>query len=157
MIPKPAVTIRIARPNEAEALSSLCRRSKAHWGYDDAFMALSHNSLTVTEKQIEDGDVWIAEVCGELVGMVALAKMDEPSLVDLDKLFVEPMHIGSGAGRALMEFAVAEARSRGYARMAILADPNAAEFYEKLGAAYLGEKASDAIPGRVLPYFELKL
>ena len=157
MISKRTVTVRIARLAEAEGLSGLCRRSKAHWGYDDAFMRLSRDSLTVTARQVENGDVWVAEVDGALVGVVALAAMEEPSLVDLDKLFVEPTHMRSGAGRALMVFAIEEARRRGYARMAILADPNAAKFYEQMGAVYLCEKASDAIPGRVLPYFELKL
>jgi predicted N-acetyltransferase YhbS len=157
MIPKHTVTVRVARLDEAEVLSGLCRRSKGHWGYDDPFMALSYDALTVTEKQIERGDVWVAEVDGNVTGVVALVAMDEPSLVDLDKLFVEPTHMRSGAGRALMVFAIEEARRRGYARMAILADPNAAKFYEQMGAVYLREKASDAIPGRVLPYFELKL
>ncbi len=31
-------TIRAARPGEADALSALCLRSKAHWGYDDDFL-----------------------------------------------------------------------------------------------------------------------
>src|SRR5262245_17906255 len=123
------IAVRLAQPSEAEVISALCFRSKAHWGYDEAFMAQSAASLIVHRSQIEAGDVWVAEVDGRLVGMVALAELDA-SLVDLDKLFVEPAQIGSGAGRALMALAVTEAKRRGYARMAILADPNAAKFYE---------------------------
>jgi predicted N-acetyltransferase YhbS len=148
--------VRPARPGEAEQISALCVRSKAHWGYDAAFMAHSLESLTVSADQIAAGDVWVAEADGAVLGMVALAKL-EPSLVDLDKLFVEPARLRSGAGRALMDFAIAEARRRGFARMAILADPNATAFYARMGAVYLREKASDAIPGRVLPYFEITL
>jgi hypothetical protein len=33
------LSIRPARPDEAEALTALFYRSKAHWGYDDDFMA----------------------------------------------------------------------------------------------------------------------
>jgi len=149
--------VRLARPDEANVLSELCFRSKAHWGYDEAFMAQARPSLTVERRQIEAGDVWVAEDGGALAGMVALAAMEDPTLVDLDKLFIEPSSIKRGAGRALMDFAIGEARRRGYARLAILADPNAAPFYAKLGATYLGEKASDAILGRVLPYFEITL
>jgi len=149
--------VRLARPEEAEDLSALCFRSKAHWGYDADFMAQSRASLMVQRAQIEAGDVWVVEVDGKIAGMVALAKLDDPKLIDLDKLFVEPAHIGSGAGRALMEVAIAEARRRGYSRMAILADPHAAKFYERLGAVFMDERASDAIPGRRLPYFELTL
>jgi GNAT superfamily N-acetyltransferase len=120
-------------------------------------MAQSRQSLVVGTREIEAGDVWVAEVDGGIAGMVALAKLDAPGLVDLDKLFVEPAHIGTGAGRALMSVAIGEARRRGYTRMAILADPHAAKFYERMGAIYLREKASDALQGRVLPYFELTL
>lgn len=151
------MSCRLARPNEAALLSELCFRSKAHWGYDDAFMAQSHQSLIVAAPQIEAGDVWVVEVDGAVAGMVALAKLDEPGLIDLDKLFVEPAHIGTGAGRALMAVAIAEARRRGYTRMAILADPHAAKFYERMGAVYVRDKPSDALAGRILPYFELTL
>jgi len=151
------MNIRLARVEEADLISGLCLRSKAHWGYDAAFMALSTASLTVHRSQIEAGDVWVAEIEGKIAGMVALGPMPDPSLVDLDKLFVEPAAIGSGVGRALMAVAVAEAKRRGYARLAILADTNAADFYQRMGAKYLSHKASDAIPGRTLPYFELML
>ena len=138
-------------------LSALCFRSKAHWGYDDAFMAQSRNSLIVSAEQIKAGDVWAAEVEGTVVGMVALTAMDDPALVDLDKLFVELSRLGAGIGRALMPFAIEEARRRGFKKMVVLADRNAAPFYERMGAVYMRDKPSDAIPGNVLPFFEIDL
>jgi GNAT superfamily N-acetyltransferase len=48
----------------------------------------------------------------------------------LSKLFVEPRHIRGGVGRPLLARAVAEARQRGAERLTILADPNAADFYD---------------------------
>ena len=39
------VEIRLARREEAAALSELCARSKAVWGYDAAFMALARAAL----------------------------------------------------------------------------------------------------------------
>ena len=41
--------------------------------------------------------------------------------------------------------------------MTILADPNAAAFYERLGARYLRHAPSDAISGRTLPFYEYDL
>jgi hypothetical protein len=41
--------------------------------------------------------------------------------------------------------------------MTILADVNAAPFYERLGARFLRNEPSDAIPGRVLPFYEYDL
>ncbi len=151
------MAIRLARPNEVDILSSLCVRSKAHWGYDEAFMTLSRAALTVSAAQIDAGDVWVAEVDGAAAGIVALTATDDPCTVDLDKIFVEPTRIGFGVGRALMQFAIEEARRRAFKTLRILADPNAAFFYESIGARYLRQASSDAIPGRTLPLYEIVL
>ena len=57
----------------------------------------------------------------------------------------------------LLAHAIAEARRRGAGRLTILADPNAAAFYERAGAVRIGEAPSDAVPGRLLPLYELRL
>jgi hypothetical protein len=48
-------------------------------------------------------------------------------------------------------------QNRGAERLTILADPNAPGFYERNGAARIGEAPSDAVPGRLLPLYELRL
>ena len=82
---------------------------------------------------------------------------DAPDTLNLNKLFVEPRLIRSGVGRALLAHAVAEARQLGAERLTILADPNAAGFHERDGAVRIGEASSDAVPGRLLPLYELRL
>jgi len=52
--------IRPARAGEAEALTALCVRSKAHWGYDAAFMRLCVPALTMSEHGIAEGRVLVA-------------------------------------------------------------------------------------------------
>jgi hypothetical protein len=42
----------------------------------------------------------------------------------------------------------------GAGRLTILADPNAAAFYERAGAVRIGEAPSDAVPARLLPLYE---
>ena len=83
--------------------------------------------------------------------------LPEGETSDLDAMFVDPPAIGSGTGRALFEAAVAMARRQGAKRMTILADPNAAPFYERMGARFLRNAPSDAIPGRTLPFYEYDL
>jgi len=56
------ITIRPALTSEADALSRLCFRSKAHWGYDADFMAKSRASLTVAPDLIASGSVLVLEV-----------------------------------------------------------------------------------------------
>jgi hypothetical protein len=60
-------------------------------------------------------------------------------------------------GLRCVAHAVTEARQRGAERLTILADPNAAGFYERNGAVRIGEAPSDAVPGRLLPLYELNL
>ena len=148
--------VRPAQTGEAESLSALCVRSKAHWGYDAAFMALSAPSLRVKEADIVDGRVLVAvDAAGQPIGVASVVA--DGSLADLDMLFVDPPAIGSGAGRKLFGAAVDFARRFGAQRMTILADPNAAPFYERMGARYLRQAPSDAIPGRTLPFYEYDL
>jgi GNAT superfamily N-acetyltransferase len=131
---------------------------RRYGGYDPEFMALILAALGVAGEDIAAGDVWVATGAdGQIPGVVALAPCDAPGALDLNKLFIEPRHIRSGVGRALLAHAIAEARRRGARRLTILADPSAAAFYERAGAVRIGEAPSDAVPGRLLPLYEVRL
>lgn len=150
-----SIVVRLARLDEADLLTALCTRSKRHWGYDDAFMARSETSLRVRAGAIADGRVFVAARpgdAGHVLGMAELARMTD-RIIDLDKLFVDPPAIGRGIGARLLVHAIAAAGRRGARRMTVLADPNAAAFYEKMGARFLRMAPSDAIPGRELPFY----
>ncbi len=148
--------VRKAVPGESSSLAALCIRSKAHWGYDDAFMEMSAASLAVSEDDIASGRVLVAvDGNGRALGMACV--LPEGVTADLDALFVDPPAIGKGAGRLLFDAAIGLARTLGARRLTILADPNAAPFYERMGARYLRNAPSDAIPGRALPFYECDL
>jgi GNAT superfamily N-acetyltransferase len=150
------IAIRPARRGEAASLTALCLRSKAHWGYDAAFMQLCVPSLIVSEDSIAEGRVLVAtDGSGQTVGTVSVGRDGDNA--ELALMFVEPSAMGSGSGRLLFEAAVGLARQLGYRRMTILADVNAALFYERMGARFLRNEPSDAIPGRVLPFYEYDL
>lgn len=119
-------------------------------------MTLSAPSLTVGEGDIADGRVVVAvDAAGQPIGVACV--IVDGGVADLDMLFVDPPAIGLGAGRALFDAAADLVRRRGARRMTILADPNAASFYERMGARYLRHAPSDAIPGRTLPFYEYDL
>jgi GNAT superfamily N-acetyltransferase len=149
------VTLRPARADEATALSALCVRSKASWGYDTAFMQQSRSALTVSPAAIAAGSVMVATDDEALLGVAAVTV--EGDIADLDLLFVEPAAFGRGIGRLLLDAAVQIARGRDARRMTILADPGARPFYERLGARFVRMAPSDAIPGRELPLLEIPL
>jgi GNAT superfamily N-acetyltransferase len=146
------IGVRQAQAGEAQALTALCVRSKAHWGYDDAFMRSSRPSLTVSDTDIASGHVLVATDDGRIAGVARV----EPD-GELGVMFVDPPAMGRGAGRALFAAAAALARRLGAPAMPILADPNAAPFYERMGARFVAHAPSDAIPGRTLPLYEYDL
>jgi GNAT superfamily N-acetyltransferase len=149
------IAVRSARAGEAASLTALCVRSKAHWGYDAAFMRLCVPALTVHEADIAAGRVLVATDDGSPLALAEV--LGEGDTVELQEMFVDPPAIGRGLGRLMFEQAVAKARALGARRMTILADVNAAPFYERMGARFLRTEPSDAIPGRTLPFYEVDL
>ncbi|MFD5431459.1 GNAT family N-acetyltransferase [Kitasatospora sp. NPDC127067] len=147
--------IRPARPDEAALLTGIALRSKAYWGYDEAFMAACRAELTVDAGVIERSATVVAEHGGQVLGFVSLS--GGPPTGSLDQLFVEPESIGRGVGRALFEQARGLAVELGLRRLTIDSDPNAEPFYLAMGATRIGSVPSGSIPGRELPLLVLDL
>jgi len=135
-------------------LTELTVRSKAHWGYDDSFMERSRPDLEFhASKFLPDFHVYILEADGEPLGYCSLIPVDS-NTVELHDLFIEPPHIGKGHGKKLWDYAVNLARSLGFSRLVLTADPNAEPFYAHQGAVRIGEKTSPVGSDRKLPVME---
>ena len=149
--------IRKARVDEAETLSVLAHRSKAHWGYDADFMTQCRDILTIRPEQIESGNiVVITRGDDEILGMGGIEMLDATT-ADVMSMFIDPQHIGKGLGRPVFTALVDMAKARGATRLTILSDPQARGFYEEMGAKYVRDEPSDAIPGRFVPWLCLDL
>jgi GNAT superfamily N-acetyltransferase len=149
------LALRPARPDEGPALTELCLRSKAIWGYDAAFMQACRKELAVTPAAIMSSRVQVAEVDGRLAGVAEVKS--EGDVAQLEKLFVEPTMLRTGTGRQLLDWAKATARAAGARTMLIEADPDAAPFYRRMGAVDDGVVPSGSIPGRFIPKLNLSL
>ena len=149
------IKLRDVRPDELASLSELCLRSKAVWGYDDAFMAACRTELTLRPGELGSTHLQVAERSTAVLGLAQVKIAGTEA--DLLKLFVEPALLKSGVGRLLFEWAIARARSLGADRMMIEADPGAAPFYERMGARHAGFMPSQSIAGRMLPRLQLEL
>jgi GNAT superfamily N-acetyltransferase len=145
--------IRRARANESEALTSLALRSKAVWGYSEAFIESCRPVLTVTTRAIAEGRVFVAEVDGALAGVSVLRPIDNG--IELDMLFVEPDMLRRGIGALLLDHACAEARAAGHDALMIASDPGAVGFYLQRGAIRLRDVPSEVDAGRQLPLLSL--
>jgi len=147
--------LRAPRADELEALTELCLRSKAVWGYDRVFMEACRDELTLTQEDLRETKLQIAERDGAIVGVAQISA--DGTIAHLEKLFVEPGQLRGGAGRTLFDWAKATAATLGARHLVIEADPDAAPFYRRMGARDDGTVPSGSIPGRVLPRLVLTL
>jgi len=151
-------SIRPARTGEASILTELCLRSKAHWGYDAAFMEAARPLLRIGERAVDEGCVLAAlQNGGDPCGVAAIVPLRRPHWCELSHLFVAPERLGHGIGRALFDAAMTLAAKRNATHVSILSDPHAAAFYQRLGARRCGEAPSGVARNRMLPLFEFTL
>lgn len=151
-----SIQIQQAQPAQAPAISALALRAKKVWGYSAEFIRQCTPELTYSAAQLT-ARVWFFAVAYQsadqqhaINGFYALG-LAEPQHIGLEALFVEPAVIGQGIGKSLFRHAVNHARQRGAKDLLIQADPNAADFYQALGAQIIGERPSESIAGRMLP------
>lgn len=146
------IMLRPATNGELDALHDLCMRSKAYWGYDDAFMKACAEELRITKSDLEDHHVMVAEKASTLLGVAQLEVAKENA--ELDKLFICPDAIGKGVGKQLSNWVKETSRTAGAKRITIHADPYAEDFYSYMGAKTTRTVPSGSIEGRVLPFME---
>lgn len=119
-------------------------------------MEACRDELTINASELgtENYQCFVA-VDGDLIlGYYSLEDQTQ-GVYELDALFVDPPHIGTGVGRSLIQHAVQNLAGRGAMRLIIQGDPNAVSFYEAAGAQQIGTRPSESIPGRDLPLFEV--
>ena len=153
----PPLAFRRAQPDEVEALRDLCYRAKGSHGYDAEFMRHMAEDIAtaITAELIARDTFMVAEIAGRMAGFAHLMPIDRPDTIYLEDLFIEPDCQGQGVGRALFEWALAEAGARGYAWLEWDSDPNAAAFYERMGGEQIGRTESSFRAGRFIPKFRL--
>lgn len=151
----PSAMIRPARPDEAAALSAIALAAKRDWGYPDAWIAEWTPQLTLTAAYLGANPVFVAADGGTPVGFCAL--VEHPDHWELDHLWIHPRAMGRGLGRRLFARVLEHARARGPRLLRVDADPNAAGFYQRMGANRVGTvPAPVAGTARELPRLELR-
>ncbi len=147
--------IRRAVERDRATLADVSFRSKAHWGYDAAFMLRVIEQLTPSASYVAGEPVFLAEDdAGTIVGFYGF--MHEDGRFWLYDMWVVPEAIGTGVGRLLWEHALTTAHATGERAFFIESDPNAAGFYARMGARREGTRIA-AGSGRELPVFRYDL
>ena len=150
------IVIRRALPEEAEALTQIAIAAKGHWGYPERWMQIWKPELTFDSEYFEKNESWTASVENQLIGFYTLLEKDGNAW--LENLWVMPVYIGHGVGRALFEHALQLSKERGYHILRLESDPNAVGFYLKMGTYKIDQRHynMEGTP-RILPIMELKL
>jgi GNAT superfamily N-acetyltransferase len=133
--------VRRARPDEAEAVGALIEaafaRHVAAVGRRPAPMDDDHAArIAAGEQYVSDSD--------DGAGLASsIVLVDEADHLVVNNVAVAPGHQGRGLGRALLEFAEAEARRRGFAEVRLHTNAAMADnilMYPKLGYTEVGRE-----------------
>lgn len=152
----PTIEIERATPEHAARLTQIAHAAKSYWGYPARWIELWHDQLHITPAYIQSHEVYAALVDNVVLGFYALA--GSGNQLQLDHMWVMPIAIHQGIGRAMFEHALVRAAELGARVLQIEADPNAEGFYQKMGAQTVGE-VSYTLEGqrRSLPFMEMAL
>jgi len=133
--------IRKASTENSATLTQIALDAKRHWGYPEHWIKHWESDLTITPEFIANNHVYIAEVDGEIRGFYALCVIDDKA--ELEHMWVQPVYIGTGIGKDLFLDAMERAAKMNVSEIELSADPNAAGFYERLGATRIADVDSE--------------
>lgn len=152
---KPRFGFEAALKTQSDELTQLAIRSKRHWGYSQDQIDAWTPGLTVTPQFIEQHTVFSCQVADHIVAFYALVPIADDEL-ELEHCWVDPEHMGRGIGRTLIDHVRSQMQQAQVTKLRIVSDPNAVEFYEKMGAVRVSTHLSSE-SGRELPLLYLLL
>lgn len=148
------IQVRRALAETAGRLSEIAIAAKASWGYPESALSNWAEALRIDPTYVKANEVHIALREDELIGFYAIERRGAGWV--LEHLWVCPPWQGRGVGRLLFEHALQRADAIHPGVVAIEADPNAVEFYIRMGCRQVGYREAP-LPGdqaRRLPRFE---
>jgi GNAT superfamily N-acetyltransferase len=146
--------IRRARASDARRLTAVAHAAKRTWGYPERWIGLWQDDLTVPRSFVRTHPVFCAVRGRRVVAFYGLSRSGDE--FELEHLWVDPDHMGTGVGRRLFRHALATVRARRGRTLRIAADPHAEGFYAGLGARRVGVVPSRPA-GRTLPLLEVRM
>ena len=150
------ITIKDAISNDLKQINELLRLSKAYWGYDDEFLDRFMKKLGITHSYMEQHAIKLFYIDGHLAGFFNFS-FNANDLFELDNFFLHPNYIGRGMGRKLWEACCQEAKQQDKSEFIIWSEPNAEQFYVKMGCEKIGVRQSPMMPDRYPPILKFKL
>lgn len=149
------MTVEKANIADNEILTTITKKSKAYWGYSDEQIQKWDKNLTISQDYIREHNVFKL-VDNDLIMGYYSYFFENDKTVKLDNLFVLPEYIGKGFGKYLLLDFLNRMKEIGIEKITLDSEPNAAEFYLKMGFVKVGEFET-SIKNRFMPIMEMKL
>jgi putative acetyltransferase len=147
-----------AAGEELEAVRALFQEYWDSFGFTPCFQGFGAELAGLPGKYAPPrGRLALARAGCEVAGCVALRPVDA-SRCEMKRLYVRPPVRGSGLGKVLVDWLIAEARSAGYAEMVCDTMPVMAQalaMYERMGFERAEPYADEPTAGAI--YLRLKL
>ncbi len=138
--------------NDNEILSEITKKSKAFWGYSEEQILEWNDNLTISKNYIESNATFKLLDGNKVIGYYSYIL--EKTVAKLDNLFVLPEYIGKGLGKYLIDDFLTRMRNQKVKKIILDSDPNAEEFYLKIGFKKIGEFET-SIKNRFMPIMEM--
>ena len=143
---------------ELEQVRGLFEEYWASFGFTPCFQNFSEEVAGLPGKYAPPGGrLALSFIDGEPAGCIALRRIDD-ARCEVKRLYVRPAYRGSGLGRALLNWVIAEARGAGYREMLGDTMPvmaQALEMYDRAGFERTGPYGAEPTPGAI--FLSLKL
>jgi GNAT superfamily N-acetyltransferase len=128
----PGFRITFAAPADIDTLRRVFRQASLSNDGDRAKLLANPDALELSESSVREGRARVAVTDnGRIVGFAS--SLDAGDGLELEDLFVDPEWMKRGVGRALVRDVIETARRRGFSQVAVIANPHALGFYEKVG------------------------
>lgn len=115
--PDKTVIIRTLKPGEAGYIAYRhCILYEKEYGLGGTFEQYVLDSLTKYINEQPEGEIWVAEHNGRIVGSIAIVRTDE-RMAQLRWFLIEPEYRGTGLGRQLMTIAMDYCKQKKFSRV----------------------------------------
>lgn len=148
------ITYSPANPDDAESLTQFALESNSFYRYRTVSDEEARQVFILRKEDFLTSFVALMKLNNELIGFYSL-KAKKPQ--ELGHLFLKPSHIYQGFGVLLFNKAMDHAKSLGWEKLEWESDPNAAKFYEKMGAKLIGKNPCRLNPNYESPVFRFEL
>ncbi len=143
-----------AKESDHLIITEITKKSKAFWGYSEEKLKVWENKLIISSDYIFKNATYKLVENEVIIGYYSYIENDNNTIY-LDNLFILPENIKQGFGKLLINDFLKRLENKGFDKIVLHSDPNAENFYSKMGFTKVGEFET-SIKNRFLPIMEMK-